>query len=283
MEQISLFSLSFKPTTQKPVQKKGKSTLPQLPSFFIYRELPIIVTRKSYQRSIRFHVKSGKTVQVSCSLRTSYKELTSTLDNHWKWVEKQISEQKALKTKYPLKKFREGEVFLFQGKKLKLKYEGLYSREKPLKNQKGFYLQNDNLIYYWNDPEDLHREILKKKLREFYEKEGKKQLRESLSLISSRMKLFPKSVRIGSQKSLWGSCSCQGTVSLNWRLIAAPPTVLNYVVTHELAHLKFLDHSPAFWSLVKHFCPEYKKYEDWLRHKAYSMDFLLPHSELHDE
>lgn len=281
MEQISLFSPSLK-STQKPGSRKLNSTLPQIPDFFIHRELPVIVTRKSYQRSIRFHIKSGKTVQVSCSLRTSYKEITSTLDNHWKWIEKQVSEQKALKRKYPLKKFREGEFFLFQGKKLKLKYESLYSRGRFLKNQKGFYLQNDNLIYRWKGSEDLHREILKKKLRAFYEKEGKRQLRESLSLTSSRMKLFPKSVRIGSQKSLWGSCSSQGTVSLNWRLIAAPPAVLNYVVLHELAHLKFLNHSPAFWSLVKRFCPEYKKYENWLRHKAYSMDFLLPHSELHD-
>ena len=287
MEQISLFSLSFKSTTLKPDRKKWKTALPQIPNFFIYRDLPVVLTRKPYQRSLRFYVKSGNTVHVSCSLRSSYKEITSILENHWRWIQKQLLEQKELKRKYPLKKFREGESFLFHGRKLKLKYERnrikKESSKQALKTKKGFYLKNDNLIYQWSDPADLNKEFLKKHLKAFYEKEGEKQLRESLSLFSSRMQLVPKAIRIRSQKSLWGSCSSEGTISLNWRLIVAPPSALNYVVIHELAHLRYLNHSPSFWSLVNCFCPEYKKYEHWLRHNAYAMDFLLPHSELHDE
>lgn len=287
MEQISLFSLSFKPTMLKPVRKKGETVFPQIPSFFIYRDLPVVLNRKPYQRSIRFYVKSGKTIQVSCSLRSSYKEITSILENHWKWIQKQLLEQTELKKKYPLKKFREGESFLFQGKKLKLKYEKSSIKNKSskqiLKTKKGFHLKDDNLIYQWNESADLNKQLLKKHLRTLYEKEGKKQLKESLSFFSPRMQLVPKAIRMGSQKSLWGSCSSEGTVSLNWRLIVAPPSVLNYVVIHELAHLKYLDHSAPFWSLVRRFCPEYKKWEYWLKHNAYAMDFLLPHSELHGE
>ena len=286
MEQISLFSSLFKPML-KPVQKKGETTFPQIPDFFIYRDIPVVLTRKPYQRSLRFYVKSGNTIQVNCSLRSSYKEITSALEGHWKWIQKQLVEQKELKRKYPLKKFREGENFLFQGRKLKLKSERRCikkeSSKQALKTKKGFYLKNDNLIYQWNESADLNKKLLKKHLITFYEKEGKKQLRESLSLFSSRMQLVPKAIRIRSQKSLWGSCSSEGTISLNWRLIVAPSSVLNYVVIHELAHLKYLDHSAPFWSLVSHFCPEYKKWEHWLKHNAYAMDFLLPHSELHDE
>ena len=274
MEQISLFSLLPKPTSPKTGKKKLNSTLPHIPDFFIYRNLPVVLTRKPYQRSIRFHVQSGQTIQVSCSLNSSQKEVTSALESHWKWIKKQLLEQQMLKRKYPLKKFRERESFLFQGKKLKLKYEKI-----PLRR---ICIRNDNLIYYWSHSEDLHRETVKKNLLLFYEKEGRKQLRESLSLFSSRMQLTPKSVRMGSQKSLWGSCSSKGTVSLNWWLIAAPSAILNYVVIHELAHLKYLNHSPSFWSLVSRFCPEYKKCEQWLKHNAYAMDFLLPHSELHN-
>ena len=92
------------------------------------------------------------------------------------------------------------------------------------------------------------------------------------------MRLVPKAVRVGSQRSLWGSCSSEGNISLNWRLVVAPPEVMNYVVTHELAHLKYLDHSAAFWSLVARFCPDYKKYEAWLGHNTYTPDFLLSFS-----
>ena len=222
---------------------------------------------------------------MSCSLNSSLKEIKTVLESHWGWIQKQLSEQKELRRKYPLKKFREGESFLFQGRKLKLRYENVFSKEtyieKTKKKQKGFYLKNDNLVYHWSHPEDLSREALKKELRSFYEKEGKKKLQESLSLFSSRMQLVPQAVRMGSQKSLWGSCSEGGTVSLNWRLVVAPPSVLNYVVIHELAHLRRLDHSLPFWSLVSRFCPRYKECEHWLRHNAYAMDFLLSHSELH--
>lgn len=285
MEQISLFSLLQESNTQLPDQKKTQKTFLQSPNFFFYRELYITLNRKPYQRSIRFYVKKGKTVQVNCSLHTSFKEITAVLEDHWEWIQKQLLEQKKLRRKYPLKKFRSSESFLFQGRKLKLKYENVFQKgtsfKKPAKKQKSFYLENDNLIYRWSRSEDLRREFLKRELRAFYEKEGKKKLQESLSLFSSRMQLVPRSIRIGSQKSLWGSCSDGGTVSLNWRLIVAPSSVLNYVVIHELAHLRHLNHSPPFWSLVSRFCPECKKCEHWLRHNAYAMDFLLPHSELH--
>ena len=280
MEQIALFSLLSKPTSPGLGQKKRNTAFPHIPDFFIYRDLPVVLTRKPYQRSIRFHVQSGQTIQVNCSRQSSHKEITSALESHWKWIQKQLLEQQALKRKYPLKKFREGESFLFQGRKLTLKYEKIPPCKS--KNEGQMSIKNDNLIYCWSHPENLNRGALKKSLLSFYKKEGKKQLQESLSLFSSRMQLFPKSVRMGSQKSLWGSCSSKGTISLNWRLIAASSAILNYVVIHELAHLRYLNHSLAFWSLVSRFCPEYKKCEYWLRHNAYAMDFLLPRSELHD-
>lgn len=280
MEQLSLFSINRK----KPETRNLKANFPQIPYSFIYRGLCVTLNRKAYQRSIRLYIKEGGKLQLSCALHTSFQEITAVLKNHWKWIQEQFLEQNKLRKKYPLKKFRERETFLFQGRKLRLKYEKIYSKRKSnekILRQKYFHLQEDTLIYFWNHPEDLNKVLLKKKLRVFYEKEGKKKLQESLLLFSSRMQLIPKSIRIGSQKSLWGSCSSEGVISLNWRLLVAPTSVLNYVVIHELAHLKYLSHSVSFWSLVAHFCPMYKKCEHWLQDNAYAMDFLLPHSELH--
>ena len=58
-------------------------------------------------------------------------------------------------------------------------------------------------------------------------------------------------IRIGDQRTLWGSCSPRGTLSFNWRLVLAPVEVLDYVVVHEVCHLRFLDHSRRFWKLVE--------------------------------
>jgi predicted metal-dependent hydrolase len=71
-------------------------------------------------------------------------------------------------------------------------------------------------------------------------------------------------IRIGAQQTLWGSCSSRGTLSFNWRLVLAPFDVLDYVVVHELCHLRVPNHSRRFWSLVEERRPDYRRHRDWL-------------------
>lgn len=72
-------------------------------------------------------------------------------------------------------------------------------------------------------------------------------------------------VRIKNVKSRWGSCSSKRNLNFNWRLVMAPPEVLDYVVVHELCHLRQMNHSAAFWSLVEEILPDYKRRRDWLK------------------
>jgi predicted metal-dependent hydrolase len=72
-------------------------------------------------------------------------------------------------------------------------------------------------------------------------------------------------VTIRNQRSRWGSCSARGTISLNWRLVQAPPSVRDYIVLHELAHLRHMNHSRRFWSEVERLCPAYAEAEHWLK------------------
>ncbi|WP_106745237.1 M48 family metallopeptidase [Yoonia maritima] len=66
-------------------------------------------------------------------------------------------------------------------------------------------------------------------------------------------------------RSRWGSCSSAGALMYSWRLIMAPPEVLDYVAAHEVAHLQEMNHAPEFWAVVSHLCPDYKAHRDWLR------------------
>lgn len=72
-------------------------------------------------------------------------------------------------------------------------------------------------------------------------------------------------IRIAEQKTRWGSCSESGTLSFNWKLMLAPPRVLDYVVVHELCHRKEMNHSKRFWALVEQIMPAYKEYRKWLK------------------
>lgn len=75
-------------------------------------------------------------------------------------------------------------------------------------------------------------------------------------------------VTVRNQRSRWGSCSRRGVVSLNWRLIQMPPFVSDYIILHELTHLREMNHSPRYWRQVQQVCPNYLAAERWLR--AYS-------------
>ena len=66
----------------------------------------------------------------------------------------------------------------------------------------------------------------------------------------------------------WGSCSADGTLNFHWRVMQLPPQVIDYVVVHELAHLKVNDHSPAFWQEVRRVLPNYQTHRNWLRQKG---------------
>lgn len=72
-------------------------------------------------------------------------------------------------------------------------------------------------------------------------------------------------VSLRDTRSRWGSCTSNGSLMFSWRLIMAPPAVLDYVAAHEVAHLVQMNHSPAFWAVVARLCPGYSKHRTWLR------------------
>ena len=89
-----------------------------------------------------------------------------------------------------------------------------------------------------------------------------------LSELAARHQLTVERVSIRNQRWRWGSCSPSGRICLNWRLVTMPDSVRDYVLIHELMHLKRMDHSPKFWKLVAQACPDYQQARAWLKRKV---------------
>lgn len=102
-------------------------------------------------------------------------------------------------------------------------------------------------------------------IRFIFEREFKKILPDLMDKLNHQTGLTPKRLTLRDPKSRWGSCSSQGNISLSWRLFMTPPEVMEYVIIHELAHLKHMDHSKSFWQLVALHCPAYRQYIQWLK------------------
>ena len=115
------------------------------------------------------------------------------------------------------------------------------------------------------------KELAEKAIQRFYKKHARRIITHIVEKKAKEMNVAFSRISIRSQKTLWGSCSPRKVLSFNWRLIAAPQKAIEYIVVHELAHLKHRNHSKAFWKEVQKYCPKYKKYERWLKNNG---DFI---------
>ena len=101
---------------------------------------------------------------------------------------------------------------------------------------------------------------------------AKEELPRRLALLAAQMQLHPARLVIRAQRSKWGSCTAEGNINLNMRLMFAPPAVIDYVIIHELAHLKELNHSVRFWRLVERYCPKRREHQAWLREHTWLLE-----------
>ncbi|MPM66824.1 hypothetical protein SDC9_113736 [bioreactor metagenome] len=88
---------------------------------------------------------------------------------------------------------------------------------------------------------------------------------EKTNYWSHRLGVNPAKINIKNQRTRWGSCSNRGSINYNWKIVMAPPEVINYLVIHELAHLIVPNHSEKFWKVVEKYCHNFKSSRNWLR------------------
>lgn len=97
---------------------------------------------------------------------------------------------------------------------------------------------------------------------------AKRHIEKRVDVMANRYDFKYKRVSIKDQSSRWGSCSSLKNLNFNWRLTFAPKSVVDYVIVHELAHTKRMDHSSKFWDIVEDCMPNYEREQDWLKENA---------------
>ena len=113
-------------------------------------------------------------------------------------------------------------------------------------------------------------------LEKWYREQAANEIGPMVERISQVMDLSFNKVTLKGQRTLWGSCSRKRNLNFNWRLMMTPEPVIEYVVVHELAHLKEMNHSPRFWKIVEKHCPAWRERRKWLRDHSKELSRLLP-------
>jgi hypothetical protein len=183
------------------------------------------------------------------------------VDSRAEWIlEKQRYFADLLKN-YPPKEFRNGETFPVLGRNHRLKVEHETDSHQPICRLDSRRLK---VIVNGESGEQLQR-VLRRSIREWYAALTEKKVRAVIRKHARALAVHPGKLKIADQAKRWASCSKSGDIRCNWRLSMMPMPVLEYVVTHELCHLRTHDHSAQFWRTLKSVLPDYEKRRDWLK------------------
>lgn len=208
--------------------------------------------RVKRSRSIRVRVEPTGEVVVSASPYVPHIMIERFVKQQEAWITRQQNRNKLRTEVFPTFDW-ENKVVSYLGNLYNIRCERQEVRCKIKKQE----------IIVWPITDEV--KDAPKVLTGWLKREGEKNILDQLPYWADKMSLRYGAVRFRQQKSRWGSCSGQGTLSFNWRLIHFKPAVINYVIIHELAHIKHHDHSRAFWAMVEKYMPQYQDHRNFLK------------------
>ena len=217
---------------------------------FPFMNIQIDKLIRSRRRTIALIVERDGSLTVRAPMRASHAVIDAFVQEQTAWILRKREVVKRI-AEVPAKQYVDGETFLFLGSPYDLK---LVKPQRPsLKFENGFHLSK----------------TVQKKGQQVFTRWYKERALEIISVrvdeYAKQYDFSPKQVKVTSAKTRWGSCSPSGTLSFTWRLVLAPLDVVDYVVVHELAHLRVRNHSQKFWKVVESILPEYKSQWKWLK------------------
>jgi predicted metal-dependent hydrolase len=118
------------------------------------------------------------------------------------------------------------------------------------------------------------REHLPRRLADFLKKQAKKDIEALVMKHTDAINKRAKTIRFRDTSSRWGSCTSDGKLSFSWRIMMAPKPIINYLVAHEVAHLKQMNHGPKFWKLCEELCPDTERCKDWLKRNGNALQAI---------
>jgi len=189
------------------------------------------------------------------SPKVSQREIEKVLIKKSAWITK--SRQRLLEKKGKPLQFREGEKLFFLGEDYPVYYEKSNKKRTSLHfdEQEGF-----TFTYYTFDPEKFDHLI-----NQFYKQEAQRIIPEMAEQYARSMQLFPSRISFRKARSRWGSCSSTNALSFNYLMMKLPLSVIQYIVVHELSHIKHKHHQKEFWNLVEIHLPDYKVQQNELK------------------
>ena len=208
---------------------------------------------KSKRKSLSICVGTDGVVNVKAPMMLSDAAILEWVESKAGWIIRKRNEMLASSHYKEPKQCVSGEKFLFLGQEYELEVRISEVRAGNIG------IVEDKLVVFAKDTDEVA-----KTLSHWYEKQARSWIPRRVRYYAREMGETYQRITLKNQKKRWGSCSSARNLNFNWRLVMAPMEVLDYVVVHELCHLKQMNHSEAFWQEVEKVLPDYKERKKWL-------------------
>lgn len=213
--------------------------------------LPSYTLIRAKRRTLSLSVSSDAKLVVRAPMRAPVQLIEKFIYEKREWIAK-IQAKVSARPQAKKKEFIPGEQFLYLGKMYPLTLSAT-TKKALVFNTNSFVLQESK------QPKALQM------FTTFYKEEARIYLEKRTTELAEKYGFTFNSIKISSALKRWGSCSAKGNLNFTWRLILAPESIVDYVICHELAHLKHHNHSQRFWNEVSSMYPRWKEARKWLR------------------
>lgn len=212
----------------------------------------IQIIRTNRKKTLAVTIKQGG-VSVLVPLRTSMSEIEAVIARKTGWINKKLLLQNTLPMAKP-HDYVEGECFMFRGVMRTLKL---------ISGQSKRIVLDDESIYMYSNavPSTL---TIRNRLTKWYREQAQLYLARRTRYFSALLLVKPLRVNIRTYSARWGCCSINKEITYNWLIIMAPENIIDYLIVHELCHIKEHNHSRAFWKHVENILPDYRESRAWL-------------------
>jgi len=194
-------------------------------------------------------------------LKAKISEVDKVLKSKSNWIHKHYISFQSIRVQEDERNWESGEKILYLGDRYELRII-LHKKKLTFIDFDGYQFEisvNENL-------EGSERKAqIEKAIRKWYAQKAYETIKIRLDYFCMMSGLKYNAMRVKDQKSRWGSCSKKGNLNFNWKLIMSPQWIMDYVIIHEVCHLRHLNHSREFWDLVARYMPDYKKAKLWLK------------------
>jgi predicted metal-dependent hydrolase len=228
----------------------------------------IYKVKKSNRKTISIKISPEEGVVLSVPSKCSEATIQYVLNKKAAWI---LSKLKVVQSRSELLKdrlYKSGERLKILGEYYNLNVlEGDYSKCSAIFDANGFN------VFISVEVKGEHRRVLiKEALTTLYREIAKRILKERTRDFAEVLGVKPEKITIKEQKSVWGSCSSKYNINYNWKIIMAPIAIVDYIVVHELCHLREHNHSKGFWELLESIMPDYKLRKMWLKDNGITLD-----------